>query len=45
MEATGIGGDERRVSVRIFSEEGVEVCDAPVILPLSATSAQLQVMC
>lgn len=37
------GNDERYIDVRMFSEEGNVLSEAPVILPLKTTVEQLQV--
>lgn len=37
-------GSSRSVSVRIFSEDGQELSEAAIVLPLSTTSTQLQVV-
>lgn len=36
---------DRSVSVRIFSEDEQELSEAAIVLPLSTTPAQLQVLC
>uniref|UniRef100_A0A915Q2Y3 NLE domain-containing protein n=1 Tax=Setaria digitata TaxID=48799 RepID=A0A915Q2Y3_9BILA len=35
----------RSVSVRIFSEDGKELSEVAIVLPLSTTAAQLQILC
>ncbi|VDN42118.1 unnamed protein product, partial [Gongylonema pulchrum] len=43
-----LGNVERNacaVGVRFFSEEGKELSEAAIVLPLSTTAAQLQTLC
>ncbi|VDK43072.1 unnamed protein product [Anisakis simplex] len=46
MEVVDIGlDDERRVGIRLFSEDGKELSEAPIVVSLTTTNKQLQALC
>ncbi|KAM3719713.1 Notchless protein [Dirofilaria immitis] len=45
METSAIDEGIRSISVRIFSEDEQELSEAAIVLPLSTTLAQLQILC